>query len=419
MFGGSAWAYDENTDEYYLHLFSPKQPDLNWDNPRVRRDIFDMMRWWLDKGIDGFRMDVINLISKDMRMPCAPNPGGAKYAWGGQYFTDGPRVHEFLQEMYESVLSKYDIMTVGETGGVTIEQAKLYSGEERRELNMVFQFDHMALDETGNKWNVTSWKLSDLKQVMSRWQNELDGVAWNSLYLNNHDQPRSVSRFGNDTEYRVESAKMLATFLHMHQGTPFIYQGEEIGMTNVAFEHIDEYKDLEIHNLWRDRVTDGGEDPGVVMRAIHAKGRDNARTPMQWNGSENGGFSQADPWIKVNPNYTKINVETAQADPNSVLNYYRKLIGLRKSHPIMVYGKYQLIENGCSDIYAFTRTLHDELWLVVCNFHDGFRSFETPTWIDLSGTEVILSNYDGEIEALSGHLVLKPFEARCYRCKTK
>lgn len=418
MFGGSAWAYDETTDEYYLHLFSPKQPDLNWDSPRVRKDIFDMMRWWLDKGIDGFRMDVINLISKDAQMLSAPKPEGAKYAWGGQYFTDGPHVHEFLQEMYESVLSKYDIMSVGETGGVTIDQAKLYSGEERRELDMVFQFDHMALDETGNKWNVTPWKLSDLKQVMNRWQNELDGVAWNSLYLNNHDQPRSVSRFGNDTEYRVESAKMLATFLHLHQGTPFIYQGEEIGMTNVALEGIEEYRDLEIHNLWRDRVINGGEEPSVVMKAIHAKGRDNARTPMQWNGAQNGGFSHGEPWIKVNPNYTQINVETAQNDPNSVLNYYKKLIRLRKSHPIMVYGKYRLIENGDSKIYAFTRKLDDELWLVVCNFSNSCQSFETPMWISVSGAETILSTYDEDVEEMSTSLVLKPYEARCYRCKS-
>jgi oligo-1,6-glucosidase len=416
-FGGSAWQYDETTGEYYLHLFSKRQPDLNWENPKVRDEIYDMMTFWLDKGIDGFRMDVINAISKVEGLPDAPNPNGEKYVWGGQYFLNGPKVHDYLQEMHERVLSKYDIMTVGETGGVTTQDALLYAGEERRELNMVFQFEHTEkLDSgPGGKWDIRPWKLTDLKAIMSRWQYDLHGKAWNSLYLNNHDQPRSVSRWGDDKRYRVESAKMLATFLHMQQGTPFIYQGEEIGMTNVQFDSIEDYRDVEIHNLWQDRVVRGGQDPDVVMRAIHAKGRDNARTPMQWDDSENAGFTTGTPWIKVNPNYKEINVKNALADPQSIFYYYQSLIRLRHEHPVVVYGKYDLILEDHPEIYAFTRTLGDECWLVINNFFSGTPVFELPDHLPSEAPQLMISNYEVPENDDIRRIQLRPYESRVYR----
>jgi oligo-1,6-glucosidase len=415
-FSGSAWEYDERTGEYYLHLFSKKQPDLNWTNEKVRNEVYDMMKWWLDKGIDGFRMDVINHIAKAEGFPDAPNPENKRYAWGGQYFMNLPKVHEYLREMYDRVLSKYDIMTVGETGGVTTKDALLFAGEDRKELNMVFQFEHTDLDGgLGGKWDIKPWTLADLKKIMTRWQNELYGKAWNSLYLNNHDQPRSVSRFGDDKRYRVESAKMLATFIHMQQGTPFIYQGEEIGMTNVRFPSIDDYRDVEIRNMWREKVIEGGEDPQKVMEAIYYKGRDNARTPMQWDDSPNAGFTTGTPWIGVNPNYVEINVKQAQQDPNSILHYYKKLIRLRKQHEIMVYGKYDLILEEHDQIYAFTRTLNDEQWVVVLNFFGNETLFELPDHIQRNLGELIISNYaDAPLES-PRKFWLRPYEARVYR----
>ncbi|GMA51851.1 alpha-glucosidase [Alicyclobacillus contaminans] len=414
-FSGSAWEWTEETDEYYLHLFSRKQPDLNWENEAVRNAVYDMMQWWLDKGIDGFRMDVINAISKVPGLPDAPNPTGARYAWGGQFFYNGPKVHDYLREMYHRVLSKYDIMTVGETGQVTTADAILYAGEDRGELNMVFQFEHMDLDSgPGGKWDVRPWRLSDLKQVMTRWQKDLYGKAWNSLYLNNHDQPRAVSRFGDDGKYRVVSAKMLATFLHLQQGTPYIYQGEEIGMTNVAFSDISDYRDVEILNLWRERVVEGGEDPTSILAAIHKKGRDNARTPMQWDDSKHAGFTTGTPWIRVNPNYRRIHVKEALANPDSVLHYYRTLIALRKAHPIVVYGRYDLVAADHPQVYAYTRTLDDEVWLVICNFTAEEVSFDWPEEVPTSEPEFLIGNYpeqEGDIRRMQ----LRPYECRVYR----
>ncbi|QSO55357.1 alpha-glucosidase [Alicyclobacillus curvatus] len=416
FFSGSAWQYDEATDEYYLHLFSKKQPDLNWENPKVRDEVFDLMTFWLDKGIDGFRMDVINCISKVEGLPDATPAKGEKYAWGGEFFTNGPKVHDWLKEMNQRVLSRYDIMTVGETGGVTTHDAQLYSGYDRGELNMVFQFEHTDVDSgPGGKWDVVPWKLSDLKTIMSRWQNDLYGTAWNSLYLNNHDQPRSVSRFGDDKNYRVESAKMLATFLHFQQGTPYIYQGEELGMTNVAFSGIDEYRDVEIHNLWRERIVEGGGDAASLLQAIHAKGRDNARTPMQWNASENAGFTTATPWIGINPNYVEINAEAAQKDSASVFYYYKKLIDLRHQHLIMVYGRYDLIVPEHPQVYAYTRTLDEEIWLIICNFYGETAHFELPTHLPAEAKELVLSNYDGRDSLDVSALSLRPYEALVYK----
>jgi oligo-1,6-glucosidase len=417
LFSGSAWEYDEQTGEYYLHLFSKKQPDLNWENPAVREEVYDLMTFWLDKGVDGFRMDVINFISKDPALPDAPNPNGRRYAPGDRYFINGPRIHEYLHEMYERVLSRYDVMTVGEMPGVTPEEAVLYTGADRGELNMVFQFDHMGLDSgPGGKWDLKPWSLADLKQTMSRWQRALADVGWNSLYLNNHDQPRMVSRFGNDGEYRVESAKMLATFLHMLQGTPYVYQGEEIGMTNVRFESIEDYRDVETLNMYREAMAEG-KDPEQVMAAIWAKGRDNARTPMQWNDSPNAGFTTGQPWIKVNPNYKEINVEAALRDPNSIFYYYQKLIRLRKTNPIIVYGRYDLILEDHPEIYAYTRTLGDEMLLVILNFFAGTPVFELPADISFTSHELVINNYEVDPDEDIRKIQLRPYEARVYRLR--
>ncbi|SET17779.1 oligo-1,6-glucosidase [Oceanobacillus limi] len=415
-FSGPAWDYDEQTDEYYLHLFSKKQPDLNWENPKLRQEIYDMMKWWLNKGVDGFRMDVINFISKVPGLPDAPNPEGKKYVGGGQYFMNGPRIHDYLKEMNDEVLSKYDIMTVGEMPGVDVEEAKKYTDPDRKELQMVFQFEHMDLDSGPNgKWDLKPLDLKDLKQSITRWQKGLQGIGWNSLYLNNHDQPRIVSRFGNDKEYRLESAKMLGTFLHMLQGTPFIYQGEEIGMTNIHFDSIDDYKDIEILNMYQEKVVEGNEDPDKVMESIYVKGRDNARTPIQWDTSENAGFTTGEPWIKVNPNYKEINAEQAINDENSVYHYYRQLIQLRKKHEIIVYGEYDLILESHDQIYAYTRTFEGEKVLVVTNFSEQEVPFELPTGVSFEAKELLISNYPNEGIQDYHSFTLKPYEARVYK----
>lgn len=412
-FSGPAWVYDGKTDEYYLHLFSRKQPDLNWENPKLREEIHSMMKWWLDKGIDGFRMDVINFISK---VPDLPDAGGDRYAWGGEYFVNGPRIHEFLHEMNENVLSKYDIMTVGEMPGATVEEAALYTNEDRKELNMVFTFEHVELDSgPGGKWDLKPWKLTDLKKTLNKWQTGLAGRGWNSLYLNNHDQPRLVSRFGNDKEYRLESAKLLATLLHTLQGTPYVYQGEELGMTNVRFASIDDYQDIETLNMYREQVIEGGKDADSVMRAVYAKGRDNARTPIQWDDSPNAGFTAGTPWLSVNPNYKEINAEQASKDPNSVFHYYKKLIALRKQHPIITYGAFESILDDHEQIYAYLRTLDDERWIVFLNFYADPVIFELPEGIAYNDKELIISNYEvGAAEDIA-QVTLRPYEARVYK----
>ncbi|MGG4169225.1 alpha-glucosidase [Rossellomorea vietnamensis] len=414
FFSGSAWQYDETTDEYFLHLFSKKQPDLNWENPVLRTEIYDMMKWWLDKGVDGFRMDVINLISKEDGLPSTP--GGKKYDWGGDYFMNGPRVHEYLQEMNREVLSNYDMMTVGECPGASPEDAARYANEEGTELNMIFTFEHMDLDSgPGGKWDVKDWALTDLKQVMTKWQKDLEGRGWNSLYLNNHDQPRMVSRFGDDKEYRVESAKMLATFLHMLQGTPYIYQGEELGMTNVAFDSLEEYNDIEIHNMYREKVTEGGEDHTTIMEAIYRKGRDNARTPMQWDDSEHAGFTTGTPWLKVNPNYKEINAENALKDPSSIFYYYKDLNRLRKEHDLIVYGTYDLILDDHEQIYAYTRTLGEEKLVIMCNFTGEDAAFTFPEALHYESSSLLIGNYENHDNHLGANGKLKPYEARVYK----
>ena len=407
-FSGPAWKYDDATDMYYLHLFSTKQPDLNWENPKVREEVFSMMNWWCgEKGIDGFRMDVISLISKQPGLPDGPKAPEALYGYAD--CANGPRVHEFLKEMNQKVLSHYDLMTVGEAAGVTIEEAKRYAGFNENELNMVFHFEHVGLDggEHG-KWTDKRVPLKEFKKVMSAWQTELDGKAWNSLYLSNHDQPRSISRFGDDSpEYRVVCAKMLATCMHMMQGTPYVYQGEELGMTNMPFADISEVKDIDSINAYYEMSEAGLISKEDMMRFICLKGRDNARTPMQWDDSENAGFTTGTPWIKVNPNYTEINAKAAVADKDSVFHYYKKLIALRKEEPILVYGHYALLEPEHESLYVYTRTLEEKKLLVICSFTKEPVSYEIPA--EFGGAKVLIGNY-GRSEA-EGTIEVKPYEA--------
>jgi len=419
FFGGSAWEYDAATDQYYLHIFTRKQPDLNWENPKVRAAIYDMMHWWLQKGIDGFRMDVITMISKTPGLPDAPVNIEGRYQFPGDLVFHGPRLMEFLHEMKREVLSKYDILTVGEAATVTPRIALEITAEQTGALNMLFQFEHVELDSIEphgvGKWQLKSLDLLDLKRVMTNWQKALEGKGWNSLYLSNHDQPRQVSRFGDDGMYRVESAKMLATFLHMQQGTPYIYQGEELGMTNVCFESIDDYRDIETWNMYRIAVNEMGFDPQLVLDMIYNKGRDNARTPFQWDGSENAGFSCGKPWIKVNPNYKHINAAQALADPDSIFYYYQRLIHLRKQHPIIVYGTYDLLLDDHPEIYAFRRRLQDEQLLVILNFNANTPIFTLPENIKYKDKELLINNYTIDPEGDIHNIPLRPYEARVYR----
>ena len=407
-FSGPAWEYDKTTDMYFLHLFSKKQPDLNWDNPAVRQDVFDMMNWWLKKGVDGFRMDVISLISKEPGLP-DKEPGINGYATFN-VSANGPHVHEYLQEMRQKALNNADTITVGECSGVTLEEAKKYARSDEKELNMVFQFEHMDVDsdEKSGKWTTKKMDLRDLKNILTRWQKGLQDIAWNSLYWENHDQPRSVSRFGNDSdEYREISAKMLATCIHMMQGTPYVYQGEELGMTNCPFNTLDNFRDLESINAFHELTEQGKMTEEDMMAAIGYKGRDNARTPMQWDDSAYAGFSTANPWIMVNPNYTKINAKDQVNREDSVFKYYQKLIKLRHESELIVYGTYDLILDDDKDIYAYIRTLGDEKLIVYCNFSENTREVELPK--EFTNGKALISNYS---DAKVNHkITLRPYEA--------
>ena len=408
-FSGPAWEYDKTTDMYFLHLFSKKQPDLNWDNPAVRQEVFDMMNWWLEKGVDGFRMDVISLISKEQPELPDKEPGINGYATFN-VSANGPHVHEYLQEMRQKALNNADTITVGECSGVTLEEAKKYARSDEKELNMVFQFEHMDVDsdEKAGKWTTRKMDLRDLKKILTRWQKGLQDIAWNSLYWENHDQPRSVSRFGNDSdEYREISAKMLATCIHMMQGTPYVYQGEELGMTNCPFNTLDNFRDLESINAFHELTEQGKMTEEDMMAAIGYKGRDNARTPMQWDDSAYAGFSTANPWIMVNPNYTKINAKDQVNREDSVFKYYQKLIKLRHESELIVYGTYDLILDDDKDIYAYIRTLGDEKLIVYCNFSENTREVELPE--EFTNGKVLISNY---IDAKVKHkITLRPYEA--------
>ena len=415
-FSGPAWEYDSTTDSYYLHIFSRKQPDLNWDNPRLRDEIFTMMRWWLDKGIDGFRMDVINLISKTEGLPDGPIVNGSGDL--SPLVCNGPHVHDYLKEMNAKVLSHYDIMTVGETPNVDVETAHLYTDEDRHELNMVFQFEHMGIDMGPyGKWTDRRFALKDLKEVLSKWQTGMVSSGWNSLYWNNHDQPRVISRFGCDSkQWREKSGKMLATLLHMMKGTPYIYQGEEIGMTNVAFDKLEDYRDIEILNAYHDLVTTrhllSHEE---MMRGIHSKGRDNARTPMQWNDQPQAGFTTGTPWIKVNPNYVDINAKKALANTHSIFYYYQKLIALRKSYDIIIDGDYQLLLPDDEHLFVYKRCLDKQKLLVICNFTDQPQTVCLNE--EMENSILLISN--DEPTAFSKEMTLRPYEARVYYQKAK
>ncbi len=422
-FGGSAWQYDEATGEYYLHLFSKKQPDLNWDNPAVRAEVQRIMRWWLDKGIDGFRLDAINMISKAPGLPdgaVTAATAAARYQSGEAHYIYGPRFLEYLQEMKREVLSHYDAFTVAETPLVTTEQAIALTNETDGPISMVFQFDHLYLDQdpasVAPKWSTVPWSVVELKRVLSRWQKALEGRGWNSVYLANHDVPRSVSRFGDDKRYWRESATLLATLVHTLQGTPYVYQGEEIGMTNVAFDAIADYRDVDALNWHRLSLAEPGADEAAVMAQIHAKGRDNARTPMQWDAGPHAGFTSGTPWIKVNPNYRQINVAAQLADPQSVFHYYRRLIALRQEHPVLVYGAYDLLLPDDPQLYAYTRTSGGERLLVILNISSDTSIFAPPAEIAAARWDLLIGNYAVDQEETPAQpMTLRPYEARVYR----
>ncbi len=392
-FGGSAWEWVPELQQYYFHQFSVKQPDLNWENPKLRQEIYDMINWWIDKGVGGFRLDVIDQIAKE------PDKG---------ITNNGPYLHEYLRELSRETFQKADLVTVGEAWGATTELAKLYSNPDNSELSMVFQFEHICLDqmEGKEKWDLAPLPFLKLKEVFARWQRELYGKGWNSLFWNNHDLPRIVSRWGNDGKYRIESAKMFAILLHGMQGTPYIYQGEELGMTNAVYE-IEEYRDIETLNLYQERLEKGFKKEDV-MDSIHAKSRDNARTPMQWDDGENGGFTQGKPWIKVNPNYKEINALKQIEDGDSIFNCYKELIHFRKKYPVFIEGDFSLLLAEDENIFAYTREDKDTLLLVVCNFYN--KTVECPLEESVASMKLLISNYDKEKE----QMLLRPYEARMY-----
>lgn len=409
-FGGPAWEYEESSGEYYLHLFSVKQPDLNWENPQVRREVYRMMNWWLDKGVDGFRMDVISLISKDPDFPDGP-AGITGYA-AFNYCANGPRVHEYLQEMRREVLDGRDTITVGECSGVTLEEALKYASCDGKELSMVFQFEHVDLDfdEKGNKWTDRKCRLTELKEVLSRWQTGLYGRAWNSLFWCNHDQPRVVSRFGNDSpEYREVSAKMLAVCLHMMQGTPYIYQGEELGMTNVPFKGIADFRDLDSINAYWELTGKGIFKEEEMLRFLRYKSRDNARTPMQWDASPNAGFTEGEPWIMVNPNYGEINAADQIGREDSVFSFYKELVKLRKEKPVIVNGEYRLLDPESEDVFVYERSFHEEHLLVVCSFAEKELLWRLPEKMAGQAAKRVIGNYEGQ--QWGPELMLRPYEA--------
>lgn len=399
-FGGPAWTLDPSTNQYYLHLFSRRQPDLNWENPKVRTEIYKMMNWWLDRGIAGFRMDVIDLIGKQVDAGIT---------------SDGPHLHDYLQEMNRETFGSRDVMTVGEAWSATPTSALLYSAHDRKELSMVFQFEHVTQgwDEQFGKWRPKPFDLVALKAVFSKWQLALSDDGWNSLFWGNHDLPRAVSRYGNTTGFHVESAKMLATVLHLMKGTPFIYQGEEIGMTNAPFSTIDQYKDIETLNMHRLHV-EAGHSPEDFIRGANESGRDNARTPMQWNAQPEGGFTTGAPWIEVNPNYPSINAELQIADERSIWSHYRKLIELRKQHEVIVYGDYQSWMDQHPDVFVYSRTWEQKRVVVIANFQPREIMVEMPNELQLSG-QCLISNY-GKVDTVGKTVTLQPYESFAVLC---
>lgn len=411
IFGGSAWKYDPHTAQYFMHIFSTKQPDLNWENPNVRRDLYAMVNWWLDKGIDGFRVDAISHIKKVPGFPDLPNPKKLPYVPSLEGHMNREGIHVFLEELNRETFSKYDIMTVGEANGVKVKDADQWVGEEKGKFNMIFQFEHLTL------WNKSvsgGLDLFALKKTLTRWQKGLEGIGWNALFLENHDQPRSVSTWGNDEAYWDKSAKALATMYFLMQGTPFIYQGQEIGMTNVQFDSIEDYNDVAIKNLYRIE-TENGKSHNEIMQVIWKNGRDNSRTPMQWSAEEQAGFTSGKPWLKVNPNYKEINVEKEIRDPDSIYHYYKKLIRLRKENPVAVYGAYDLILPRHKHIYAYTRTLGKETLMIITNLFAEETTFNLPEGIKYTTKDLLLANYPAEPEDSIRKLPLRPYESKVYR----
>lgn len=415
-FSGPAWKYDQQTGQYYLHLFAPEQPDLNWRNPRVRQNVYQMMNWWAAKGVDGFRMDVINLISKPAGLPDGPQAAGEQYANVESLVPNGPHIHEYLREMNRQVMSKHRMITVGETPNVTPADARRYADLHNQELNMVFQFEHMGLDSNPNpalgKWNDQKTSLTALRANLSKWQEELAGRAWNALYWNNHDQPRVVSRFGDDSteDYRVKSAKMLATMTHFMQGTPYIYEGEEIGMTNAGFTKLSDYVDLESINAYHQIVDEQHlVDGKTMLKYLAMHSRDNARTPMQWNDQRYAGFSTHQPWEKVTPNYRQINVKRALADHNSLFYYYQRLIHFRHTMPVITDGRYALVPGNDQDqqVFAYLRQDQETTLLVILNYTDQIvqRHYDVPNTAHL-----LISNYADD----QGDTI-RPYEAKVYQ----
>jgi oligo-1,6-glucosidase len=402
FFSGPTWEHDPASGEYYLHLFSRKQPDLNWENPEVRQAIYAMMRWWLDRGVDGFRMDVINMLSKDTSLPDGHDGDGSPY------YICGPRIHEFLAEMHREVFAGRPdrLLTVGEMPGVTVDEARLFTDPARAEVDMVFQFEHVEVDHGASKWDVHPLVLRDLKATFGRWQAGLADVGWNSLYWNNHDQPRIVSRFGDDGVHRVRSAKLLATVLHLHRGTPYVYQGEELGMTNFPFGGLEDFRDIESRNHYAEAVATG-DPPEHVLAAMRDTSRDNARTPMQWDATEHAGFTTGTPWLAVNPNHVEINAERAVADPDSVFHHYRRLIELRHTEPAVAHGDFTMLLADHEHVYAFTRCHEDTELLVLGNFSGEAVAVHVPGW---DHAELVLGNVANPV---AGELA--PWEARILR----
>ncbi len=407
IFKGSAWEHDEKTDEYFLHLFSKKQPDLNWKNSEMRNEIYKMINWWLDKGIDGFRVDAISHINKEEGLLDMPNPENLEYVSSFEKHMNVNGIHEYLNEIKINTFDKYDIMTVGEANGVKAEEADLWVGEEEGKFNMLFQFEHLDL------WNSSDFNLPNLKKVWNNWQTNLDKTGWNALFVENHDVTRVVSAWGNDTSFLNESAKALGLAYFMHKGTPFIYQGQEIGMTNVKFDIIDDYDDVRTKNEYNEKINNG-EAPSEVLKYIWETSRDNTRTPMQWSNEDNGGFTKGKPWMKVNENYKNINVGNQLSDENSIFNFYKNMIKIRKENECLIYGKYNLILESDSQIFAYERTLEDSKFLVICNISNENAVYDYDN-NKLSYNNLLLSNYNVLNHEDTYKLELKPWESRLYK----
>ncbi len=414
FFGGKAWQYDERTNEYYLHLFTRKQPDLNWENEEVRAEVYDQMKFWLDKGVDGFRLDVISLISK-RNYDDTPHREFNKTIT--EVYANGPRVHDYLQEMNQEVLSKYDVMTVGEGPGISLDNGHDYVGAERKELNMIFHFDHMFIDHGPNgKFHPIDIDFVQFKKIFGDWDKQLGASGWNSIFLGNHDFPRIVSRFADDQKFREESSKLLALMLLSMRGTPYIFQGDELGMTNVAFDTIEDYRDVETLNVWQETKESRG-DLDDLMKAIHKQGRDNARTPVQWDNTTHAGFSTGKPWIKVNPNYESINVENQEMNPRSVLHFYRKMITIRKTYPVLVYGEYVCISEKDPSIFAYYRQDHEYHMLVALNFSSEENTLKLSEEVSQNELIRIVSNYRQSNNVEEGGILLQPWEGIMYKIK--